>query len=63
MRISDEENDTTTAVTWTSARTATAPINAEGCVGPIVLIAEQIKIFTRKHRNLVQIWADNPRLF
>jgi hypothetical protein len=47
----------------TSYTTATAANNAETWVGPIMLIAEQIKIFNQKRRNLVQIWTDMLRLF
>ncbi len=34
-------------VTWTPYTTATAPNNAETCVGPVVLTAQQTKIFTQ----------------
>ncbi len=34
-------------VTWTPYTTATAPNNAQTCVGPIVLTAEQTKVFNQ----------------
>jgi hypothetical protein len=33
-------------VTWTPSTTAQAPSSAAACVGPVVLTAEQVKIFT-----------------